>query len=460
MFNKVLNTIKKYNMINMGDKIVVGVSGGADSVALFCILVKLRKEYNISLIVVHVNHGVRGEDAFNDSMYVKSMCEKYDVPFELFECNIKKEATTHKIGEEEAGRLIRYREFNNALKKYGATKIAVAHNLNDSVETVLMRLCRGTGLKGLTGITPVRDNIIRPLIECEREEIEKYLIDNKIEFKNDYTNDEDIYTRNKIRLNVLPLLKEEVNKNVFKNIFNTSMILSEEEKFLQKISEDFFNKNVNIKENKVYFQTKSLKELEIAVLRRVLRLSIKHILGNIKDVSLTNIDDCIKIIKCGKNGKSIDILNGVCVRLIYDKTEIFYKKEVINTPKFCYDINIEKKVYVKECKSFFLLTKNQNYENKKYLSKFDFNKINGDIKLRSRETGDKIYFSSINGNKKIKDFFIDKKIPKEERDRIPLLCLNNDVIFIFKNIYSDYYKVSDNTKEVVYLYVWEEENGR
>ena len=175
MLKKAEETIKKYNMIQNGDKIVAALSGGADSVALLCFLCELRKKLDISVYAVHVNHGIRGKEADGDCEFCQKLCQRLGVEIFVKNAYIPKIAAQTGMGSEEAGRKVRYEAFNEVMKKTGAKKTAVAHNLNDNAETVIMRICRGSGAKGLSGIPPVRGNIIRPLINCSRADIEKYL---------------------------------------------------------------------------------------------------------------------------------------------------------------------------------------------------------------------------------------------------------------------------------------------
>ena len=210
MLDKVLATIKKYNMIEKGDKIVIGVSGGADSVCLTDILNKVKKEIEIEIILVHINHNIRGEEAKRDENFVIELGKKYNNLVRVFSYDVEKLAKERSLTVEEMGRKLRYEAFNSVALEKG--KIAVAHNLNDNCETMIMRFFRGTGIKGLGGISAKRENIIRPLIELSREEIERYCLENNLDYCEDSTNSVEKYTRNKIRLNLIPMIKKEFNK--------------------------------------------------------------------------------------------------------------------------------------------------------------------------------------------------------------------------------------------------------
>ena len=221
---QVQNFIREQKMIMPGDFVIAGVSGGADSVCLFFELLAYQKEIPFSMEVVHIEHGIRGQDSLADANYVENLCKEYGVPFHLVSCDIKKMAQETSLTVEEAGRKARYQAFEQAAKKSGRSncKIAVAHNLDDQAETILMNLARGSGLRGLGGIRPVRENIIRPLLNTRRSEIEAALRGRQITWRTDETNHQTEYTRNRIRLEILPLLAQGVNGQAASHIAQAS----------------------------------------------------------------------------------------------------------------------------------------------------------------------------------------------------------------------------------------------
>lgn len=247
---KVEKTILKYELIENGDKIILGVSGGPDSMCMLNILKDLQntnlKKLNYEIIVAHVNHMIR-EEAIEDEKYVEDYCKKNNIEFYSKSIGIPKIVNTKKIGEEEAGRIARYEFFDELLEKTKANKIAIAHNKNDRVETVLMNELRGSGLSGLKGIEPRRGKYIRPLIEIEREEIEKYCEENKLEPRIDKTNFENIHTRNKLRNCLIPYIKKEFNPNIIETINRLSEIVTEQEKYIDEIVREKYEE-INIKE--------------------------------------------------------------------------------------------------------------------------------------------------------------------------------------------------------------------
>ena len=241
MKQKILQTIKRYNLIKSGDSIVIGVSGGPDSICLLHILNELKQELNFKIYVAHINHLIRKE-AGEETEYVQKFCKKLGIECFVKRIDVQKEAKELKRGTEETGRKVRYEFFDEILEKTKSNKIATAHNNNDKVETIIMNILRGSGTSGLKGIEPIREGkFIRPLIEIEREEIENYCIENKLEPKIDKSNNENIYTRNKIRNVVIPYIKQEFNPNITKTINRLSEVISEENEYLDKITEKIFN---------------------------------------------------------------------------------------------------------------------------------------------------------------------------------------------------------------------------
>ena len=240
MKEKVLETIKNYKLIVDGDKIVLGVSGGPDSISMLNILneIKNKKLIDFEIVVAHINHMIRKE-AIEDEEYVKKYCEKQNIKYYIKRIDVQEIANTKKIGTEEAGRNVRYDFFEEILKKTNSNKIAIAHNKNDKIETIIMNVLRGSGISGLKGIEPIRDNkYIRPLIECERTEIEKYCEENKLEPRIDRTNFENEYTRNKIRNIAIPYIKQEFNPNITETINRLSEVIREEDSYMNKIAQE------------------------------------------------------------------------------------------------------------------------------------------------------------------------------------------------------------------------------
>ncbi len=301
MKQKVKETIKKYNLINSGDRIVLGVSGGPDSIAMLDILRQLRDEIKFEIYVVHINHNIRGKDADEDEEYVKKYCENYNIKCFSKKIDVPTIAQNEKIGTEEAGRKVRYEYFDEILQKTNSNKIGIAHNKNDKVETIIMHLLRGSGVSGLRGIEPIRENkFIKPLIECDRQEIEKYCKENNLQPRIDKTNFENEYTRNKIRNIVIPYIKEQFNPNIIETITRLSEVISNEDNFIEKIAQETYNKLLVIEENnRIELNLKEFNLLDEVLKNRIILIATKKIFGSTQGIEKVNITDIIKL--CNNN---------------------------------------------------------------------------------------------------------------------------------------------------------------
>ena len=301
MKQKVMETIKKYNLINSKDKIVLGVSGGPDSIAMLDILRQIKDEMNFEMYVAHINHNIRGKEADADEEYVKKYCEKYNIKCFSKKIDVPTIAQDKKIGTEEAGREVRYNYFEEVLIETKSNKIAIAHNKNDKVETIIMHILRGSGISGLKGIEPKRDEkYIRPLIECDRTEIEKYCEDNKLNPRIDKTNFENEYTRNKIRNIVIPYIKQEFNPNIIETITRLSDVIASEDRYIEDTSIVEYKKICILEStNKIELKLKEFNKLDKVIQNRIILLSVRKIFGSTQGIEKVNIEDIIKL--CNNN---------------------------------------------------------------------------------------------------------------------------------------------------------------
>ena len=328
MEQKVLDTIKKYNLIEEGDRVVIGVSGGPDSISLLDILNKFKqnKILNFEIIVAHINHQIR-EEANDDEEYVQDYCEKNKIKFYSKRIDVIKYANNNKIGLEEAGRNLRYEFFDEILQKENANKIAIAHNKNDKAETIIMNILRGSGISGLRGIEPIRDNkYIRPIIECERYEIEKYAQENNLNPRIDKTNYENDCTRNKIRNIVLPYIKKEFNSNIVETINRLSNIATETEEYIQKQAVEIF-KELIIEENSknIVLDLKKFNSKDKLIRKKILIYTISKVLGNSQNIEMVNIDDVIKM--CDKNIGNKYLMPNKNIKILVNKGKIFFQAQ-------------------------------------------------------------------------------------------------------------------------------------
>ena len=319
---KVLNTINKYNMVNSGDGIVVGVSGGPDSMTLLYILNILKEKLNIKLYVAHINHSIRKE-ADEETEYVKDFCKKIDVEFFAKKVKVEEIAKELKIGTEEAGRNIRYEFFEEIAHKVGANKIATAHNLNDNAETVLMNIIRGTSVSGLKGIDKVRDGkYIRPIIECSRAEIEDYCKERNLNPRYNKSNKENIYTRNKVRNLLIPFLQKEFNPNIIEGINRLSQIATEEEKFINKVVENKYEKLQIAVDNNIILNLKEFNKLDYVIKSKLILYTISKVYGKTSGIEKKHIDDIIRLCDNNIGNKYLTPQKGI--KIYVKKGKIFF----------------------------------------------------------------------------------------------------------------------------------------
>ena len=330
MEETVLKTIEKYNLINTDDKIVLGVSGGPDSLFMLNILNNLKEQLHVELVVAHVNHMIR-EEANSEEEFVKDFCKKINVEFYSKRIEVEKYANNNKIGIEEAGRKIRYDFFEEISRQVGANKIAVAHNKNDKVETIIMHLLRGSGISGLQGIQPKTNNkIIRPIIEIERTDIEKYCKQQNLKPRIDKSNFDNNYTRNKIRNIVIPYIKQEFNPNFIEAISRLSEVITDENAFLNKLTEkEYKNILIQKKDKEIILDLKKFNELDNIIKKRIILYTISKLRGSSQGIEKIHIEDIVKLCKNNIGNKFLIPNKGLKV-LVRDKKIFFIKEECTN----------------------------------------------------------------------------------------------------------------------------------
>ncbi len=445
MNKKVYDYIKENNLINSGDKIVVGISGGADSVCLFLMLNELKNEIPIEIIPVHINHGIRGKEAKKDEHFVEKICKKYKYPCIIFNFDVAKISKKRKVSLEEAGRDVRYQAFHKVLKDYNCNKIAVAHNLNDSSETVLLSLFRGTGIKGLTGIKANRGNIIRPLLCLKRQEIEKYLKDKKVSYQTDSSNLKNEFSRNAVRNIILPKVIESINPEAVSHIQNTATYLNEIENYLSKKTDEVYHGPE--------IDLEKFKDLDIVIKKRVIIKAIKEVAGKLKDISSVHIEDVLKLEK-NKVGKYVMLPYNIRGIKTYKSIKIEIEETKDNYEKINMEIFKQGEYILPDEKGKFLISIENNLKpfeigENMYTKCFDYDKMKSTLFLRNRKEGDYITINSKGNTKKIKSYFVDEKIPKEEREKVLLFAIDSNVVWVVGHRVSEEFKVTEETKEII-----------
>ncbi len=459
MIAKVLDTIKKYGLIKKGDSIVVGVSGGPDSVCLLHVLWKFREELNLGITAVHINHMLRGSESDRDEDFVKSLCRKLDIELQSLCIDIKKVSKENNQSLEEAGRDERYRHFGMIADNIGADRIAVAHNKNDQAETILMNIIRGAGLDGLKGMDYIRGLIIRPLLDVERSEIEAYCIENNLNPITDSSNLDNVYSRNKIRLNVIPYINSLFDCDLVKSIDRMNRLIKGDMDFIDnKIKKMYYNVVLRKENEEVELLLGKIKDMHVAAKRRIVRKAINEVKGNVKGIESIHIDNVLEMIDNGRVGSKLD-LPGIKIGRTYDSIK-FYKNERQPEAFNCVaslkmpgitEIGENKHLIEASVILDFNAKEHKPVKGSSRVQFFDYDKLTEGINVRKRKEGD--YFKPINSNgtKKLKEFFIDNKVPREMRDTIPLVAKESEIIWIVGYKISDKFKVTENTKRVLKL---------
>ena len=417
MNNKVLKTVKKYNMLSKGDRVLIGVSGGADSIALLEFFVSVKEKYDLDICVAHIEHGIRGEDSVNDAEFVKNYCKKLGVNFYLKTIDAPNLAKKAKMGVEEYSRMARY-DFFNTIE---CDKIATAHNLTDNIETLLFRLARGTGLKGACSIPAVREKIIRPFIEVSSGEIRKWCNDNNIPYRVDCTNSDSAYSRNLIRLEILPLF-EKLNANYQDNIENFISDVNEDYAFIDNYVKSIYPKIV--KNNEI--DLPKLNELDLSIKKRILIMFFDENGYSLNRIHLQSVIDIT--LKSGKTQIKENVF------AISDKGKI-------RLAKFN-DLNKKDEFVTK-------ILNIDEFKDKNIDFYCDCDKIVGNIIIRAKQAGDRIKPAGRNVSKTLKKLLNESAYRIEKRDKKIVVCDDLGIVGVIGLCADERVKVDCNTAKIL-----------
>ena len=438
MLNKIKDNILKYNLIEKNEKIVVGFSGGADSALLVYSLKKLQ----CNVCAVHIHHCIRGVEADRDAAFAKSFCKKYDILFFEEKVDIPFLAKEKNLSLETCARDERYRILNLYADKFNA-KIAVAHNKNDQAETVLMHLLRGSGLNGLCGMQFKSGKIIRPLLNVSRDNIEEFNKDNGIEYITDSTNNINDYTRNKIRLDVIPFIDKLLNTDSINALAKCAETLNNYNTFINDTVSQYAKNYVTLLKDEVVLKIDTLPYvIQIELIKRC----IKMLNGNIVDIEKTHFENICSL-KEKNSGKEIHLPYGIKVKKIYNSLH-FTKNNENFSAEYFFEFN---KTY--QWKNKFISSSIVNtFQKQKNCEFVDLNKLPSDLVLRTRREGDYICPLGLKGKCTLKKYFIDKKIPINVRNELPLLAKDNEVFLIMGYTVSEKVKITSSTTEFLKLF--------
>ena len=454
--NRVLKYIGENNMISPQDRIVVGLSGGADSVCLLMVLYRLRERLGLAqdaLVAVHINHMIRGQEADLDEEFARKLCQDLNITFEAFKKDIPAYARENKLSEEEAGRSYRYESFRKVMENRGMDKIAVAHNKNDLAETVIFHMLRGSGLKGMSGISPVRDQIIRPLLDVNREDIEAYLEDIGQEYRNDSTNETLDYQRNRIRHVILPAMNQ-INSGGIEHI---CQMANEAKASYEFIYQQALKAYEACREPKAEAGTVTLNISQFCKYNEILQEHIIHealgqVAGKKKDITRKHIA-CVVGLTSQETGNWVRLPYGIIARKNYDELILGIEQE--KSLGFNIDI-VESGSYTLPDGCVIeasICEKSAPLEVSKkiYTKVADYGKIDDAICIRTPQEGDYIVIDSAGKTKKLSRVFIDNKIDREERRLWPVVASGHEIIWVVGLRYSEKYKVTQETTRVIHL---------
>ena len=419
--NKVQSALCDYKMLENTNEIIVGFSGGADSACLLHILDAFKDTYGYSLKAVHINHGIRGAEADSDASFARDFCLKTGIPFELFELDCVTEARKSKETLEECGRRLRYESFNKACGEL--SKIATAHNANDNAETIMFNITRGSSVKGLCGIPYVRDNIIRPLLNCSREEVEGYCKENDISFVTDSTNLSTDYTRNKIRHLIMPVL-EEINPSYLASFNSLSDNAKDVSVYLKRNASDLLSV---AKIGEFTYNRQILLNADKALVTEVIFSEFKEYSGlNIESKKITALYELLQ--KCGRLQLYGDIFA--------EAKKDYFRFYLSSDGETSESINISSFPFREKLGGYFIeLEKNDNYS--KIVNQLngadviDCDTVSGNLVLRTRGAGDEFTFLKRNVTKSLKKLFTEENVPVEIRNKIPVISDDNGVVWVY-----------------------------
>ena len=437
---KVCEYIKLNNLIDKNDNIILGVSGGADSVCLLYIINTIKEEYALNITAVHINHMIR-ETAGRDEDFTRKLCEKLGVKFLSFKTDCPAISERDGISLEEAGRNERYRLFNETgEKEYGKEnyKIAVAHHMDDLAETLIFNMARGTGINGLASVKCKSGNIIRPLLCVTRAEIEEYLYRAGAEYVNDETNFSDDYARNKIRHKIIPTMNEITEKAV-NHMASCAGQLGEIEDYLKNQTDLLWEKYIRESENEILILDSVLSE-HPALVKRVIHRALTEVAGRARDISAIQIEAVLNLFEL-QTGRKRDLIYNMEALRVYEGVKILTKKEVSEEDKE----NILGRLRFEIMDRDF----SQNIPTDLYTKWFDYDKIKYSLNVRFRREGDYLTVNDKNAKKLLSDYMTNEKIPSDKRDEIPLLADGDHILWVAGYRISNYYKVTDETKKIV-----------
>ena len=470
MYQRVKEYIRRYHMLDGRDRVIAGVSGGADSICLLFMLIELSRESGFSVSAVHVHHGLRGDAADADAAFVKKLCGEQGVELRIFYEDVRGYAREKGLTQEEAGRNLRRENFLRVLEETGGTKIALAHHQNDNAETLIWNLCRGCGLRGLKGIAPAAGVWIRPLLCLKREEIESYLENRGISYCTDESNLTDDYTRNRIRNHVTPYLEQHVNSRAVLHMSETMEQMRLVGEFVEQEVKRYGDMCIRYRDEEtevsgrgrsgalvsgaVLYDAK-FQQVPEALRGFVLQEMICRVAGRRKDIGNIHIK-ILEELLVKQVGRQVQLPYGVCARRCYEGIELFVLPPRESPGETEYELfgdmdegtlhtcPVEARVFQRTADMVI-------FPENPYTKWFDYDIIKNTVKIRHREPGDYITIAKDGGAQKLKQYFINEKIPGSLRDKIWLAADGKHIMWIVGYRQNQKYQIAEKTRRILEL---------
>ncbi len=454
-------TIGRYHLLERGDRLIVGVSGGADSMVLLHLLNAYREVFDLSLVVAHVNHGFRPEESEKEAELVRKESGRLGLPFEYGQFNVREFQKLRGVSPQDAARKIRFHFFCDLLQKHHGQKIALGHNADDQVETVLLRLIRGSGLQGLKGILPIRDGkVIRPLLEVWRREIESFAQEKEIPFLSDSSNLKKDYFRNRIRLALIPLMEREYQPNFRETLLRTSNILRKEDDYLEKGAEEAYQRIIREEKETLSFKFSEYQSLHQAIQWRVTKKILERIYHREmarEEGEWSDVKRIYQILHSSSPSFLLELPHGARVEKRYDIV-LLGKGDVTPSPPFEVDLISPGHTFIEEIGKKVLIEETNrdeftNVNGPPNTALMDYESLQFPLKMRNFRPGDRFHPLGVKGTQKLKDFFIDHKVPRFERPKIPLLISGEMITWIVGYRIDERVKLTEKTRKVLKLTV-------
>lgn len=456
--------IEKHSMISPGDVVLAGVSGGPDSVALLHVLNRLKEEYSIKLFAGHLNHMFRGGEADADARMVEDLAGEWEIPLVSERIDVPGYLKKNRLSPEEGAREVRYRFFQRTAREIGANRVALGHHADDQAETVLINLIRGAGITGLGGIPPVREGMyIRPLMCVRRVQIEDYCRTFSIPYRVDSSNLKTIYLRNRVRLELLPLLEEKYNPAVVISLNHMAEIAREEDCYLEEraggVLKDVLERREEVK---VVISLERMARYPVALKRRVVRLACREVGEGARLPGYQHVDRILEVAGGASGRGKVELPGGLSAIIRYGLLEIIKDKDSFAIPYYQHALQVPGTTFLPETGRVIVtevLDAGGAGDPRSFCRNetlVDLEKLDGPLWVRRRMDGDIFSPLGMGGKMKLKKFLIDRKVPREERDAIPIVSCGNDIVWAAGFCPGDYFRVTESTRVCLHIKLMEE----